>query len=172
MKHLIALVLLLSAFIVSCASPDAVIPEQELLIVDGAMNISERRGSDRNRSQVSYSILLEYPNKAIGSAQSSVLNARGWIECSDSQPRWITFEDSTTTNGRVVHRHTRHWIRDNKFITVSLNYYSEIYNPRERLEPDNDMQYVTILIDHYEDLDLVIQRLDLSCPPITGSDDT
>lgn len=63
-----------------------------------------------------------------------------------------------------MHRHMSYWAKDNRLITVSLNYYSALQEPSKCIEPDNSTQRVVILFDTYDDIEVVEERLEISCP--------
>ena len=150
--------------IVSYVSAQAEPPERIFLVVDGAENVEEYQSDDERRSQVNYSITLKYPNLAIGESQWVELEKYGWARCTAKKTGWDTFSDIASGNGRTVHRHMGYWAKDNRLITISLNYYSVLQKPSKCAEPDNNTQHVVILFDRYDDIESVKERLGLSCP--------
>jgi len=57
-----------------------------------------------------------------------------------------------------------YWAKDNRLLTISLDYYSKLMEPYKGIKPDNSKQHVVILFDTYEDIKVVEERLEISCP--------
>ena len=127
--------------------------EQALLIVDGAQNLFRVPRSDVSR-QISYTIDLQYPARAIGEPQWEQLRDRGWIKCrhadvgvESANHDWISFADISETPGRTIHRHVTHWFKGDQLIMIGLSYYSATRNGHPRSRPDNTEQHVDLFFD-------------------------
>lgn len=154
----------IALIIVSCACTHAMPAERELLIVKGAENIEEYQFDGGDRLQVTYWLILEYPDLAIGESQWKELKKRGWLRCTVEKRGWDTFPDLASGDGRMVHRHVSHWAKDDRLITISLSYYSVLREPSRLIEPDNRVQHVLILFESYSDISIIEGRLGISCP--------
>lgn len=120
--------------------------EEALLIVDGAQNLFRVPQSAVGR-QISYTVDLEYPARAIGEPQWDQLRKTGWVRCHSLDPDqeaanqdWVNFIDGTVTPERIIHQHLTHWLRDDQMITISLRYYSGMQGGHAR--PDHTEQHV------------------------------
>lgn len=147
-----------------CVSIQAAPLENSFLIVDGANDVQEYQVEDGRRFQVNYSVVLEYPSLAINEPQWEQLKKNGWSRCAVKKAGWDTFPDIATGDGRTVHRYTSYWAKNNRLITISLNYYSVLQEPSKCIEPDNSTQHVVVLFDTYDDIGVVEERLAISCP--------
>jgi len=67
--HRIATIIGLGLVIVSCVATQAGPPELSFLVVNGAENVQEHQAYDGGRLQVNYSVVIKYPNLAIGEPQ-------------------------------------------------------------------------------------------------------
>jgi hypothetical protein len=150
--------------IVSCACIHAAPPEPAFLVIDGADDVRKYKADDGGRLQIDYSVSVEYPELAIGEPQWEKLKKRGWSRCAVKAPGWNIFPDIATGDGRTVHRHTSYWAKDNRLITISLNYYSALQERSRNIKPDNSTQRVVILFDSYDDIRVIEDRLEISCP--------
>lgn len=146
-----------------CVSIQAAPPEISFLILDDANDVQEYQTGDGRRVQVNYSVVLEYPSLAIDEPQWEQLKKNGWSSCGAKKPKWDTFPDIATGDGRTVHRHTSYWAKNNRLVTISLNYYSALQEPSKCIEPDNSTQHVVILFDAYDDIGVVEEHLGISC---------
>jgi hypothetical protein len=126
-------------------------PEEEaLLIVKGAQHFEVQRQSTTSK-QISYTLDLAYPARAIGEPQWEQLKKMGWTRCRALDPGqeaanadWFSFEDISVTPGRTVHQHLTNWARGDQMIGIALRYYSNMQaGPR----PDNTEQHVYVFFD-------------------------
>lgn len=159
----LALIVGFGLLIVLYESTQAALPEKAFLVVNGAENVEEYQGNIEGRSQVSYSVTLEYPRLAIGEFQRKELKKFGWARCTAKKTGWEIFSDLASGNDRTVYRHMDYWAKDNRLITISLNYYSLPQEQTNCAKPDNNTQHVVILFDSYDDIEGVKKRLGLLC---------
>jgi hypothetical protein len=127
--------------------------EEALLVVDGAQNPSRIPRSPGSR-QISYTMNLEYPARAVGEPQWNQLGETGWVRCRSVDPDqevanrdWVDFVDGTKTPERTVHQHLTHWFKGNQMIMISLRYYSGTRNGHAKSRPDNTEQRVDLVFD-------------------------
>jgi hypothetical protein len=125
--------------------------EEALLIVDGAQNLFRIPHSTVAR-QISYTIELTYPARAIGDEQWEQLRQNGWVRCHSADPDqaeansdWVDFVDASVTPNRTIHQHLTNWFKDDQLITISLRYYSGTRNGYAKSTPDNTEQHVDLI---------------------------
>jgi hypothetical protein len=131
--------------------PQAASEEEALLIVKGAQHFFPHRRSPTSK-QISYTVELAYPERAIGEPEWEQLMKAGWARCRNLDPDreaanadWVSFGDISVTPGRTVHQHLTHWARNNQMIVVSLRYYSKMLGVTSK--PDNTEQHVDLIFD-------------------------
>lgn len=164
MTYRLATIFGLGMVIVSCTFAQVPSRARAFLVVDGAVDLQEYQTEDGRHSQVTYSVVLKYPDLAIDKPQWEELKRQGWSRCEVKNPGWDNFPDIATVDGRTVQRHMSYWAKDNRLITISLNYYSALQVPSKYIEPDNSIQHVVILFDTYDDIRVIADRLEISCP--------
>ncbi len=127
--------------------------EEALLILDGAQNLFRIPRSDMSR-QISYTMDMEYPARAIGESQWEQLRRDGWVRCRSADPDqaaanadWINFADTSKTPARTIHQHLTHWSRGDQMIMISLRYSSATQNGNPKTKPDNTVQRVDLVFD-------------------------
>lgn len=127
--------------------------EEALLTAKDAKDVVLYRRSEVSR-QISYTMDLAYPARAIGEPQWEQLKRDGWIRCRSIDPDqevanadWVNFGDASVTPKRTVHQHLTHWFKDNQMIMISLRYYSSTRNEQPRSRPDNTEQRVAIVFE-------------------------
>ncbi|HKP23671.1 MAG TPA: hypothetical protein VJV39_07380 [Dongiaceae bacterium] len=128
--------------------------EEALLIVDGAQNLFRTPQSPVAR-QISYTVELEYPGRAVGEPQWDQLIETGWVRCRSANPDqkaanddWDDFEDASVTPGRTIHQHLTNWLRDDQMTTIRLRYYSGLQNGYPVTRPDGTEQHVDLIFHH------------------------
>lgn len=131
--------------------PQLASAEEALLIAKDAKGLFLLRHSDVYR-QISYTMDLEYPARAIGEPQWKQLRNTGWVRCRSLDPNqeaanydWVDFIDGTVTPERIIHQHLTHWLRGDQMITISLRYYSARHGSHAR--PDNTEQHVDLIFE-------------------------
>lgn len=141
------------AILLASGEASATVREEALLIVDGAQNLFRIPRSDVSR-QISYTVDLEYPVRAIGEAQWEQLRKGGWIKCRHvdagveaANHDWISFADISETPTRIIHRHATHWSKDDRLIMIGMSYYSATENHHPRPKPDSTEQHVDLIFD-------------------------
>jgi hypothetical protein len=125
--------------------------EEALLIVDGARNLFRIPYSTVAR-QISYTMELTYPARAIGDQQWEQLRQNGWVQCNSVVPNqaaansdWDHFSDASVTPNRTIHQHLTNWFKGDQLITISLRYYSGTRNGYAKSTPDNAGQHVDLI---------------------------
>jgi hypothetical protein len=98
--------------------------EEALLIVKGAQHFSLHRLSTTSK-QVSYSVDLAFPARAIGEPQWEQLKKTGWTRWGAVDSRMETANDA----------------RGDQMIAITLRYYSKM---QAGLKPDNTEQHVNV----------------------------
>jgi hypothetical protein len=101
--------------------------------------------------QVSYTVNLAYPARAIGEPQWEQLKKTGWTRChsidsgqEQANADWVSFGDISVTPARMIHQHLTNWARGDQMIGIGLRYYSDM---RAESRPDNTEQHVCIFFD-------------------------
>lgn len=141
------------AIVLASGGAYAAATEETLLVVDGAQNLF-RIPRDAMSRQISYTIDLEYPARAIGEPQWEQLRKTGWVRCRSVDPDqaaanadWVSFGDATVTPERTIHQHLTSWLRDDQMITISMRYYSGLQGGYPVTRPDDTEQHVDLIFD-------------------------
>jgi hypothetical protein len=124
--------------------------EEALLVAEDAQDLILFRRSEVSR-QISYTMDLAYPARAVGEPQWGQLRKDGWTRCRSvdrdeeaANSDWISYEDISVTPKRRIYAHLTHWFKDNQMIMVSLRYYSAA---QSGAVPDNTEQHVNLVFD-------------------------
>ena len=127
--------------------------EEALLIADDAENLWLHSRSATSR-QISYTMDLVYPERAIGEPQWKRLRETGWSRCRSVDPGqeaanadWVDFEDATVTPMRTVHQRLTYWSRGDQMIMISLHYHSAVQSRSGKSRPDNTKQRIDLVFD-------------------------
>ncbi len=140
------------------------LPNLDFLIVDDNQNLQIVEDKEALLLQISYEVVLSYPNLAIGPSQTQLLLERGWQECSTGEIGWVMFFDGTTLPERRVHQHLRYWVRGNELLTIALRHFTlASAKPPQSSETVTAEQHVTILHNTYQRLEQVAETLSLNC---------
>ena len=134
----------------------------DLLIVHGARGV--KKYSEKNSSQISYSVDLHYPEKALTDSTFAELEKRGWAKCSGYPQGWDSFVDASRGEGReqTVFQSNSYWFKDGTLLTISMRYYAAVAKNKRRLEaPDNTRQQIVVLESKNPG---VKEKLGLKCP--------
>lgn len=134
----------------------------ELLVVRGARDV--KKYSENNSSQISYSIDLQYPAKALTDSTLAEIKKRGWAKCSGYPEGWDSFVDASKGSGseRSVFQNNSYWFKDDTLLTLSMRYYAGVTKDKRRLDaPDNTQQQVIVLENKNPG---VKEKLGLKCP--------
>lgn len=127
--------------------------ERGILVVHGARDVWEHH-LDETYWQISYTINLAYPSRAVGKRQWDQLRKAGWSRCRHVDPGmeaansdWGDFIDATVSPNRLVHQHLTNWLKGDRMIAISLRYYSATLDRSSDAVPDNMKQHVDIIFD-------------------------
>jgi hypothetical protein len=142
--------------------------EEALLIPEQAQDLFLMTRGPASR-QISYTMELTYPARAIGEAQWKRLRDAGWVRCRSLDPGqeeantdWIHFVDGTVSPKRTVHQHLSNWSKGDQMIMISLRYYSSTRDGNRRSKPDNRDQHVDLIFDDHHSPEMA-EWLQLDC---------
>src|ERR1044071_1144882 len=142
MKKMLALAMVFAPLVVACSDSSM----DEVLIVRDARDV--KKYSENNSSQISYSVDLKYPAKALTDSAFAELKKRGWSKCSGYREDWDSFVDASRGEGReqTVFQSNSYWFKDGVLLTASMRYYGGVAKDKRRLDaPDNAQQQVIVL---------------------------
>lgn len=141
------------AILLGSSGAIAAAKEEVLLIVDGAQNLFRIPRSDVSR-QISYTVDLEYPGRAIGEPQWEQLRRDGWVRCRSVHPAqeaanadWVSFIDAAEPQQPTIHQHLTYWSKGDQLIMIGLRYSSASRNGHVRSQPDSTEQRVDLFFD-------------------------
>ncbi|MGH9420392.1 MAG: hypothetical protein ACRD3J_10485, partial [Thermoanaerobaculia bacterium] len=133
-----------------------------VLVVRDARDV--KKYSENNSSQISYSVDLKYPAKALTDSTFAELKKRGWSKCSGYPEGWDSFVDASKGEGReqTVFQSNSYWFKDGTLLTISMRYYAGVPKDKRRLDaPDNAQQQVVVLQNKNPG---VKEKLGIACP--------
>ena len=145
--------------LVTMASAVGAQPDAELSAFRnrGAFEVRSDTLEDPAVTQLSYKLLLKYPNKAISTKELQRITQLGWSECKALRHEWIYFIDRRNEPAQYVYQSHATFKKNQVLVIVAMRYYSPIgANQAHQREPNNNVQQVVAI------------RYDLSAPSMRG----
>lgn len=162
-----SIILILASFVVlSTGVASSKADVRSIVVADLAQNIQQTVSDDGARVQISYEVEIAYPNLAVDDSIQQSLESRGWAECSSKNPKWNIYEDASRPRSKVIHSNVSYRSNEHSLMTIASTYYSDLRGQTQELLPDNEIQYVVILIDYFHNKELfweAVRRLQIHC---------
>jgi len=135
---------------------------EKLLVINGAYELQRRDFADSNAHHIYYKVDLKYPEAAIAASHFQSLKRLGWLECSGGNKEWDSYPEITEKGEFGVHQKLIYWAKDDRLLTISMRYYSDLSEDKRYAKPpNNSIQYVFIIVDSNRDLQT--KHLKISC---------
>lgn len=161
-KYIYIVGLWLAGLSIGIAGP---VPEElSFLVPKEAKNVEVKTLLDKRRVQIIYKFKIKYPNMAIGEDKREKITSKGWRRCKSKNPGWSRFVDSTEKKVHILRRNMNFWVKENKILTISMDFKYLANDKGEKKSDDKNYQRVVILIDKYENLDEIANYLEIDCP--------
>lgn len=116
-----------------------------------------------NMRQLTIKTIEEFPNNKLSVMYQGIILDQGFVNCNSELEKWDTFLDGTLSPNVRAFRKVNYFINyELKILSVILvSYNSEDIN--SEIKPDNNNQFITILLYELDSIRNELRRLNISC---------